>query len=565
MANKRNKKRNNYKGNKYPNKKDREDRSTVEEQDSEQGSPSPTNDPFWYAQSPELLRDAASIPWVAAAGVEQNISTTINPSGVMEEYDPVSQTTSKYHQYQRLNQAGLQIIKLAPTIGFSDEPNSPVNIAANALYTKVRYQNSGSKNYDAPDLMIYCLAMSEVYSALNWLIRTYGVMSMFSQRNRFVPEKLLAAEGISYSSIRDNLASFRYGVNLLITKAASLCVPSTFTLFLRRAFVYSGIYTEGTSMKDQLYMYSPDGFYFYGLDKDGAGCLHYETRFGRLAGEMDLHYAQLISVVNEMLDAIIQSEDCQVMSGDILKAYGEANVLKLGTLSPDYTVVPTFDIAVLEQMKNAVIFPCYVNTNDILQDATKGYLTCDPTVALHESVSNRQTKYFSTAPVITTSTNDPEPAITMENTRLTVVIRQMDEAVQVGEEYWYVFHLLTGTEMPVDIVNLTWLFTDSEVRITYPTRYVAYYSGNYHSNMFGRPGDMDMFETLATRMNFKFAPGFWVVKQVASSEAGVDVDSFTTYVCDLDNFTVQDARVLNNLHETAIMSELDTPVINKTY
>jgi hypothetical protein len=524
----------------------------VEEMDNKK--PSGSNDPFWYATDPVLLRDSASIPWAAAAGTEQKLATELYPD---KEY-PWSDKTMR--QTSRLNQGGVQVIKLAPTVGLSDKKSSPINIAMNSLYTKVRFQNSGHANYDAPDLMIYCLAMAEVYSAIQWLMRIYGLASLFTQRNRFVPEHILEAEGVDYDSIKHNLAGFRYGINLLIAKAASLCVPGTFTLFLRRAFVYSGVYTEGTSIKDQMYMYSPDGFYKYDLNTDGSGMLKYETMFGRLASESAYTADQLLDVVDGMLQRIIASEDCQIMSGDILKAYGE-NVLKLGTLSPEYTVTPTLDIPVLEQMKNCTVFPGYVNGNDIEQDTTHAYLVCDPSIAVHETVPNADYTALAIAPTITTTTGDPTPEVTMENTRVLSVIWKVDPVEQVDEEYFYPLHLYTGTEFATDIVYVAWPFMHDKIEKVWPTRYYWVDDNENIHEMAQRPQDASFLHSLATLNNFKFKPGYWLAKRNKIDDQ--TYETIVTYTVDVDNFTIQSPQVIRNLHETAIMSELNVPAINR--
>lgn len=516
-----------------------------------------TNDPAWYAVNPELLRDSASFPWSQAAGVEISMASSFRPA--QTETTPQGRVD---HHYVRATQSGVGIMKLAPTIGFNEDAASPINIAMNAIYTKVRYQNSGHANYDAPDLMIYCLAMADIYAEIQWLMRIYGIASsLFSQRNRFVPEKTLEGEGIDYNSIKNNLSNFRYGVNLLINKAASLCVPGNFTLFLRRAFIYSGIYTEGTSIKDQLYMFSPEGFYEYGLNDDGSGMLEYKVLIDRTTDL--LTYDQLLDDVNAKLDAIIESEDCQIMSGDILKAYGE-NVLKLGTLPEEFTVIPTFDIAVLEQFKNAYIRPGYVQGNDIVQDSLHQYLTCDPTiVAVNASDASGAVKQMGEKLIISTSTATPGPEVSMENTRLMPSVRAFDEQEIIDGVYYYPIHLYTGSEIPVDLRIVGWDFSELEWSVMYPGQMYMFNGATLnYSNIFNRPLDADIFLSLALRWNFKFMPGFWLQKAKAVEGATDEYNVFHTYVLDLDNFTVQDNDVIHRLHETAIMSELATPAVN---
>lgn len=209
-----------------------------------------SNDPAWYAASNELLRDSASIPYSWPVGTP------------IDFHNPLNLTAEN----RKWAVPGIQSIQLVPSVGLSDSPSSPINVAANATYAFVRHANAGHSNYDAPDLMLYIMAMSQVYSYICYLQRAYGVATLYAQTNRYLPDALLTAMGCNPGAIRSGLSDFRYGINVLINKAASFAVPAEMTVFNRQAFLYSNIYTEGTSIKDQLYMYNPNGFWQYSWD-----------------------------------------------------------------------------------------------------------------------------------------------------------------------------------------------------------------------------------------------------------------------------------------------------------
>lgn len=173
-----------------------------------------SNDPAWYASDPNLAKDAASIPFSWASGTESDI--TGGSSVVMA----TSRSRLKF------TAPGVLVQYLTSSLGETESPASPINIASTAVYSYVRHANSGSSNYDSPDLMLYILAMGDILAMTNFCIRAYGVASLYSSRNRYLPDGLLRAMCIDPVDMRQNLAQYRYGLNLLMNKASSLAVPS---------------------------------------------------------------------------------------------------------------------------------------------------------------------------------------------------------------------------------------------------------------------------------------------------------------------------------------------------
>lgn len=300
---------------------------------------SPTNDPKWYETTPQLLRDAASIPFSNATGTSFNLNfygDGIAP--VTEQYVP-----------------GIMTLSIIPTIGGDQNFNSPLNIATNALYGQVRKANSGAANYDAPNLFMYCMSIAQIYAYINHLMRIYGTAQLYVHYNRYVPEALLNAMNVDFSSVQENMADFRYGINVLIHKASSFACPASITYFNRLAFLFAGIYSEGESIKDQLYMYVPYGFMqLTEQDSTPGWNLQFKAFPAPQSGKSYLTVSQLLNYGTELITPLLQSEDFNIISGDILKAFG-SNILGLQSLPETYTVLPVTDLAVLEQMQNADI------------------------------------------------------------------------------------------------------------------------------------------------------------------------------------------------------------------
>lgn len=511
-----------------------------------------SNDPAWYASDPTLARDSASIPFSWATGAPVDLNPTLEFAGTAP--GPASGGGPV------ITMPGIMALSLSPTVGYSMNPTDPINIAATAVYSFVRHQNSGSANYDAPDLMIYILAMADFISMLNFASRVYGVVSLYSTRNRYVPDVLLKAMGMDPDDVREHIASFRYQLNLIANKAASLAVPSTMSYFKRKAFLYTGIYTEGTSAKDQLYLYVPSGYYQLAFDTDGAFRLDVQQFNGPNAGYT---VEQLIAMLNGMLDPMLANEDINIMSGDIIKAYGEGGVLKYGRIDENYVVTPQMNIPVLEQMKNAIAVPAYLQSANlsVYQDATKGYLVSNPVYSFPENESPTVLKSkadvemtaFAENRILVTTTEFVDPSLVLENTRL--MLGASYDATENELRFYGCTEICTGIsvltlsrENPQGTVtnkfnSYTGVF-DPDSGVSLPP---AYWGG-----MFAAVRAFDFTPMLA-----------WVVFSEDTGN-GYGIKSIHRSF-DYDNYAVLTWQDLQRMHEACLLNMLYVPSIGSVF
>ena len=492
------------------------------------------NDPSWYASNPALLRDSASIPfsWAVGTPIDLGIPNMSKPWSV----------------------PGIATLELAPVFGWSHTPNDPLNLAATSVYSFVRHANSGHSNYDAPDLMLYLMSMTQIYSYINWLQRIYGCASLYAQKNRYFPRALVEAQKVDFDSLFNHLADFRYGINLLINKCASLAIPATMPIFLRQAFLYQNVYCEGASVKDQMYMYVPHGFYRFAFDASHAGCLEYHPL--PKMHETKLTTEELLQIGNDMLDALILDEDINIMSGDILKCYG-SNIIKLTTLDESYGIVPLYNAAVLEQFKNATVFYTYnVTIPSVVQNATKAYLTSTPTwKAISTNVMGMNTarqkilgRVYSGNTILSTSVSEPDPAVVIENTRLQAIVSPIPmEGTEADPQY----PILCGSEIAMNFCVHYYVYDQWNVsRFTHSTL-----AGAMGMSSTTLQGDVPM---LARAGHFKFRPRVtYIVFDDQDQPGNCDI------YFDVDNYAVINAQTLSKLHETALMSMLDVASIAK--
>lgn len=530
---KKQKSRNYGRSNKPNNcKKDYKSGSDIKNLRSDEDTTKSGNDPAWYASDPILLRDAASYPFSYVTG-----ATAIHNPAIWNEPSVTSKPVEQV--------PGIASLHVYPTVGTSVNATDPINVASQSVYSFVRHANSGHSNYDPADLMLYILAMANMYSFLVWCQRLYGYALTYDQRNRYIPKDLIRTNDVDADDLRTNLANFRFWINTLIAKMASFAVPATMSVFSRMSFMYSDYYIEGTSIKEQLYQFVPEGFYKFGLDSASMGNLEWKPfDWSKLMTTNDI-----MTYGEDIFNAIWSQEDFGIMSGDILKAYGD-NIIKLSQIPESYAMVPKFDPMVLTQIKNATLVrltPKRIAQSDldgsIIQTLTPTPYTVDDTfystanklpsdvVPLFNKAMTLILKDYN---VLTVDTDQPTPDVVMEATRLKVAYDSY--------KGWY----KCGTELVTKVMLTSTPGVDVEV----PPIVAGVFSGNSEPMQ-------PILNMIQVAKNFHFMPSIWIVKYDANNKLYVDS------LFDVDNFTVLTTEDITKLHEAATINMFAVPSIGK--
>lgn len=458
-----------------------------------------SNDPSWYAANTQMLKDVASYSF-------------FNPLGRdLEGLDP---------------QAGIFTLNWSPAFGESNsDPNSAINIAARLFYSWVRHANSGHANYESPDLMMYIMAMDSVYSFHASLVRCYGLLSTYSYANRYIPKSLIMALGFDFDDMLSNMANLRYFINASAVKMSSMAVPATFTYYQRHIWMNSNVYLDEASIKGQIYAFRQ------------IKALQFSPRTSQRGSELTIYplssstpngllkFSDVVRIMNTLLDAIVSDEDCNIMSGDILKAYGSENIMKFGPIPEDYAIVPVINPEVLLQMHNATAvgliqeYSVTQNSGNIVVSMRQ-----NQALVLHE---RHGWNYL----YMDAFTDSPTPDEVMVGTRLMSAPYIQDgnvvNSILCGSEIVEAFtiHSMVNGALESDMITSV-----------------------YERNL-DTAGDMDIYLTPLLRITqFNKAP--FVALRTTSGYVGEWIGS-------TNNVTTMDRNELKKLHDTALLSMLD--------
>lgn len=456
------------------------------------------NDASWYTANPQLLKDAANIPFFVPLG---------------SKMDPLP------------SMPGIMILRYAPAFGVSENASSPINIAARNVYSFIRHANSGHTNYESPDLMMYLLAMDSAYAYHAGMTRAYGILNTFSQTNKYLPKRLLESLGFDYTDLVSNLANFRYYINQYAVKLGSLVVPNAFTYYQRHIWMNSNLYFDEDSIKGQIFAYKQQGFYvFQEVTSETGSSLKYKT----FSGAHKL--ADIIKMGDELLNALVNSEDINIMSGDILKAYGD-NTMKVGVVPEDYSVLPVYNSEVLNQIHNTM-FIGSITDSDLTVTQVDGNIISRPKY----NQTAAMWAYFKNPPTLDLNDNNPTPELVMVATRNMFMIDP--SASSAGDQYVGT----CSTELFMDCYMYT---MDEAILLEDVSMKTASLATDIPTAA----------KRISCATTFSRAPYI----RVFLDDKEIDYLPIGQY----ENYTTVPFSVLKNLNETALLSMFDVPQMGR--
>lgn len=503
------------------------------------GKSSRDNDIAWYAKNEALLRDSASFAYGIPLGTKINGTVQAN----MSQFGGT--TISLYGNAEVL--PGILAVHFVPTIGMSDDTYSAANLAARNIYSFVRHANSGSANYDSPDLMMYLLATDSCFSFYAMMVRAYGIMRTFSATNRYLPKTVVEAMRLDYNDLMQHLADFRYFINQYAVKLGSLCVPGDMSFIERHIWMNTNVYTDSASWKAQLYMYVQDAFYTFVEQTSGPGYLEYTDWVGNSASKMNLD--SIMSFANALIEPLLASEDIGIMSGDILKAFGRENLFYVNMIAEDYTVLPGYSAEVLSQIENTTILGTPSSsttlssyTRNIVQDVTgptagaiRQHFFWEVPAVTATSTYRGQIAALAMPRILNMHKDDVSAGETMVASRLTNIVTNLGYSNDPSPGYavWEVEQC--GSE----------ICTSLEISRIVPggARGVANY------NQYA----VTTATALAAMATFDWAPQLAVITITGNAA------SIVGYSTDFDNYTVLTSNDLVRMHDAALLSEFDVP------
>lgn len=572
------------------------------ERDIEEGTKkSGRNDITTWNRNPELMRAAGSLPFSTILG------------------DPYGKGTAG-SSMQFPSVPGIMTMYWSPSLGSSSDPVA-FNKCFEAAYSFMVHANSRNYKYDFPDLAVYITGAEEVFSAIAEAIRIYGIFKAYDSLNRYYVDSVVSALGWYPKDVRLHLSDMWFGINDLILQTRQLWIPNDIPIIQRWVDLNSHIYLDAEGSRAQSYAFVRNRYWKVSetgskqgttlvpavIDMNATTSTPVRaaySEFSRIAsrkttadvGGSSIYWYQFRSMIQDMIDSLVASQDRGSIYGDILTAYGAPRIYAMPEITADYTVKPEYNAAILSQIENLTVSP--IEQRFVVQNqaaANKGRLYMAP--VWYNILPDSETDKF-TQPVTSSSATgklnviaaamaptsqilnahfqgQPSPEFIMEATRFKVGAATQGEIQILGNTpamdsatgKWTgindttvtnngVFPSSCGTETVV-WVSITRLQYDAGGgRLTYTDDLEI-----FKESTAATPRDVKAMERL---MAFDWHPFVYDTKLIWTGNStdskiyqGIElVESFG----DFDNYIEMDDVVLSKLHATALYSAFGVPM-----
>nr|AVD96994.1 capsid protein [Picobirnavirus sp.] len=285
-------------------------------------------DPSWYASNDQMLRDMATFSFSLPIGAR------INP---IEAGATVASP-------------GIMAIRYLPSLGLQNKTNSALARAAQQFYTYVQqHYTAVNSSYESADLLAYMLAVSNICTWITIGKRAYGCMKKFSHYNKYLAKSLVNACGFNYEDLKGGQADFRTNLNTYIEEIRrSFNIPADLNWTKRSQFISKNVFTDGLGKKFQMYVFQPTHYFIFDPTATAGSALAL-----RVVGTQYMTRDSYFSVLETMVGALRADTDVARMSGDILRAYGQASVLQFELLDENYETDILYSQEMVDQLHNA--------------------------------------------------------------------------------------------------------------------------------------------------------------------------------------------------------------------
>lgn len=322
-----------------------------------------TNDWRWYSIDEKISKNFGNLPFNLLAGVPftLDLQTDFTNKPIIKP-----QLVMAINVIDAIAGAGTTMNDQS---GGGSVMSAGLRTAGNQLYQYLRHVNSGARTYEPADIMMFILAVRDIYAEVSEIRRALGLTRYYSLQNVTMPEQLIKALQIDYGDMVKHIANYRGRLNTLIARINAFAIPDYFKAFYRTDFIFSNVFMDSTSPRGQFYLFRRTGYYtFSGTTSETGTELVYTDYFTKKissSGSVDTFICTLnarLDALEGMIDAIESDTDALTMAGDVLSAFKESNLLQIGTVPDDYLVMPIFDENILAQIENCIPVTTFANS-----------------------------------------------------------------------------------------------------------------------------------------------------------------------------------------------------------
>lgn len=503
-------------------------------QDQAKGSSdqmSSLNDISWYAHNPALLEAAGRIPFAKLPGMTldlKSLSVALGASSGRQDIVPANKLTIP----------GMLEIDWLPSVGWSVDNTSPASLAAKELYAKVREKFSGSLDEDAPDILIYMMALDSIYSYIGHLKRIYRTISTYSPMNTMLPDGVCKCMGITSAeatALRKEKTKLWGVINTLVAQSKKFTCPDVMDILRRHYWMSSNIYADANSAKAQFYVFNQTHFYQFNETTETGGSLEL------IAAPTDHTADGFYTFGDTLISKLAASADAYTINGHLMRAFEGSPSFSVDQLLEGETLDAVYVPEVLSQIHNIRTINSRVTLEDfaITQDPTTNTIIHKPAMTYNGTTSNVNwvTPNENTPVILDLHMDNPTVTDITIASRLAIAVRSVDTTNNK------VF-LYCGTEIPW---SMSVIYYDN-TNATYEAFAFSSFIGNAAKTV---DATNTLLQALSLLSSFDWHP--IVITLAGGTNDAKQIWPFG----DIFNITTVDPEVMGDLHRVCVLSEFN--------
>lgn len=527
------------------------------------------NDLSWYSRYPDLLASAGAIPYPYRPGMTQ---PTSDPLTITPEVGNTTVTKVGTAQIP-----GVMALDWIPSVGRSNSVTDPASIVCKEMYARVRAAFSGSLDADAPDFLMYVMALDSIFAFIAHMKRIYRTISVWTPQNYVLPDTLLRAFGCSdafIADVRQNKTQFWGQINELIYQSRKFTCPAVMDIFNRHYWMSDNVYGDSPEANAQFYCFRPAGlFQFEELplandpQTNGSG-LHMVKLPSFATGTAMYEFGR------SLIEALVAWDEAYTINGYLLKAYADTPTFVVQALAQDETLVPVYVPEVLAQIENSTVATIalaqasagvsdlrnpsattieglsqdVLSGCNVVQDVTTNAVIANPTLGTMvpgglAAQAMITAGFFNDSPMISVRTTTPTVADTVIASRLKCATDKATARTITTGFTLFTITVIAGTEIP-----LAWsVYAPQQLPIL--QRIWRYRDKNVNSDITaGLPAYMIVEQ-------FDWHP---FIRMDMISGTSADFANYgTIWIGDVHNSTVISSETLRQLHRVCVYSEFN--------
>ena len=329
-----------------------------------------------------------------------------------------------------------------PTIGKATMSTDPINKCFGLIMAEVLAKTSTSDlGFQTADLAMEQICLATVCSLIGQLQRALQSTDFWITHNITYPKALLSSMGYDWDDLVNNKPKYQLKLNSIIHQVNVMLIPKFMDVIDRYYSMTNSIFVDEDDAYGQIYYFWQRGIYYY----DDTQFKATYTKLPETKTSDSLFYDHLL-IAEKAINLWYGSSDYYRINGALLRAFKDAEILKLADYQLTDTINPTVSKTFMQQLMNMDILGDMEDL-DITQDAAKNSLICEPRVEVDSLVyGGTPTRHFIRS-------FDPDQSITIDDKcEMTRMCAYVSSAVQETETKKYYCYLEScGTDIVASV------------------------------------------------------------------------------------------------------------------